>query len=250
MFKRRNLYLFLAGAAIFITTTVCGLGSSSPAASAPTAAAAATEPSITSLPTSTTEQPGLPIPPAPPPAIPEARRVTVEYPSKIRAGDSDVVRLTLEVDTLGNVTPTAEVQGNVVGGQVVQIPNLYKTHNVIAEATLDLAGVDVRPGEAISEPLLPGQSVTFYWSVRPASAGTYRGTAWLFLRFVDKVTKEESRKAVSAQTIQITAANFFGLTGNFARAAGGVGSVVGAVLGFPFIDDFFKFLWSRFKRKA
>ena len=106
---------------------------------------------------------------SPPPAIPESRRLTLEYPSKIRTGDSDVIRLTLEVDTLGNITPTAEIQGNLVAGQTVQIPNLYDTHNVIAEARLDLAGRRRPASEAISEPLLPGQSVTFYWSVHPAS---------------------------------------------------------------------------------
>jgi hypothetical protein len=31
----------------------------------------------------------------------------------MRAGDSDIVRLTLEVDDLGNITPTAEIEGNV-----------------------------------------------------------------------------------------------------------------------------------------
>jgi hypothetical protein len=35
------------------------------------------------------------------PAIPERRRLTVEFPPQIRAGDSDLVRLTLEVDDLG-----------------------------------------------------------------------------------------------------------------------------------------------------
>ena len=98
---------------------------------------------------------------APPPAIPESRRVTLEYPPKIRTGDLDVIRLTLEVDTLGNLTPTAEVQGNLITGQIVQIPNLYDTHNVIAEARLDLAGPEVRPSEAISEPLLPGSICNF-----------------------------------------------------------------------------------------
>src|SRR5690606_10050141 len=51
---------------------------------------------------------------SPPPALPEQRRLTVEYPPVIRAGDSDLVRLTLEVDAGGNLTPTAEVGGNVV----------------------------------------------------------------------------------------------------------------------------------------
>ena len=182
--------------------------------------------------------------------MPESRRVTLEFPPKIRTGDSDVIRLTLEVDTLGNLTPTAEVQGNVVTGQTVQIPNLYDTHNVIAEARLDLAGGEVRPPEVISEPLLPGESATFYWNGGPAASGKDRGHAWFFLRFVDKVGGAESRKAISAQPVQIEATNLFGLSGNFARGAGGVGSIVGAVLGFPFVDDVLKFLWSRLKRRA
>ncbi len=41
------------------------------------------------------------------PAIPERRRLTLDYPPHIRAGDSDIVRLTLEVDEQGNLTPTA-----------------------------------------------------------------------------------------------------------------------------------------------
>ena len=79
------------------------------------------------------------------PAMPERRYLTLEFPPKIRAGDSDIVRLTLEVDDKGNIVPTAEIEGNVVKGQVIEIPNLYETHHVIAEARFDIAGVEVRP---------------------------------------------------------------------------------------------------------
>ncbi len=263
MFERRSLILLLAGIAVFGATVVCGFGAESaapnPAATeaflAPTAAApqATSAGALPTLPV--TVEPGdgsqptaEPVLPAPPPAIPESRRVTLEYPPQIRQGDSDVVRLTLEVDALGNVTPTAETQGNTVKGQTVQIPNLYATHNVIAEARLDLAGVDVRPGAEISQPLLQGQSATFYWSVHPSNPGTYRGTAWLFLRFIDKATKEESRIPISAQTVEISTSEVLGMGGSLARTVGGVGSVVGAVLGFPFADDVLKWFWRRIKR--
>jgi hypothetical protein len=268
--QRRHALLFLAAAVVFMATVVCGYGSAAPAPTAdlnvpsggggapqPTQAAAAPEPTKaafgTSLPiigeaTATEEGTAEPGEGAPPPAIPESRRLTLEYPPRTRAGDSDIIRLTLEVDTLGNITPTAEIQGHTVGGQTIQIPNLYETHNVIAAARLDMAGVEVKPGEEVSEPLLPGQSVTFFWSVRPTSSGTYRGTAWLFLRFIDKATKEESRKAVAAQTVEITATDFLGFNGNLARMAGGVGSVVGAILGLPFVDDVLKWFWKRIRR--
>ena len=182
------------------------------------------------------------------PAIPERRRLTLEFPPQIRASDSDLVRLTLEVDDLGNLTPTAEIGGNVVSGEVVEIPNLYESHHVIAEARFDLAGVDVRPAELVSEALSPGNSVTFRWSIRPADVGVYRGTIWLYLRFVDKQSGEESRKTLSAQLVEIEAVNFLGLSGEFARTTGIIGSVVGTIIGFPFFEDIIKFILRRRNR--
>jgi hypothetical protein len=180
-----------------------------------------------------------------PPAIPERRRLTVEFPPQIRAGDSDLVRLTLEVDDLGNLTPTAQMGDNVVTGEVVEIPNLYETHQVIAEARFDLAGMEVRPSELVSEALLPGNLVTFQWSVRPEDVGFYRGTIWFYLRFVDKQSGEESRKTVSAQIVEIEAVNILGLSGEWARTTGIIGSVVGTILGFPFLEDIIKYIFRR-----
>ena len=179
------------------------------------------------------------------PAIPERRRLTVEFPPQIRAGDSDLVRLTLEVDELGNLTPTAEGGGNVVTGETIEIPNLYESHHVIAEARFDLAGMEVRPADLVSEALLPGTAVTFRWSIRPPDVGVYRGTIWLYLRFVDKQSGEESRRTVSAQLVEIESVNFLGLSGEFARTTGVIGSVVGTILGFPFFEDIIKLLLKR-----
>jgi hypothetical protein len=183
--------------------------------------------------------------PTPQPAIPERRRLTLEFPPRIRAGDSDLVRLTLEVDDLGNVTPTAEIGGNVVTGEVIEIPNLYETHHVVAEARFDIAGMEVRPPELISEPLAQENAARFHWSIRPREVGVYHGTIWLYLRFVDKSNGEESRKTVSAQIVEIEAVNLLGLSGAFARTTGVVGSIVGTVIGFPFLEDIVKFLFKR-----
>lgn len=185
------------------------------------------------------------IPPTAQPAIPERRRLTLEFPPEIRAGDSDVVRLTLEVDDLGNLTPTAEVAGNVVTGDVIEIPNLYTTHTVIAEARFDIAGLKVSPPDLVSQPLAQGQSVSFYWSILPEGAGIYRGTIWLYLRFVDKVSGEESQRAVSAQPVEIEAVNLFGLSISLARSFGVIGSLIGTVIGFPFLEDIVKFFFNR-----
>lgn len=186
--------------------------------------------------------------PAAQPALPERRRLTLEIPPRIRAGDSDRIRLTLEMDDLGHITPTAQAGGNVVTGEMIEIPNLYETHNVIAEAQFDITGLQISPAERVSQSLLPGQSVTFYWSILPAGVGIYRGTIWFYLRFVDKVSGDQSERAVSAQPVEIEAVNFLGLSANAARLFGAVGSVVGTVVGFPFIEDVVKFLFVRWKR--
>ena len=179
------------------------------------------------------------------PALPERRRLTLEFPPRMRVGDSELVRLTLEVNDLGNVTPTAQIGGNVITGEVVEIPNLYESHNIIAETRFDIAGMEIRPTDLVSEPLSPGASVTFYWSIRPPDVGVYHGTIWLHLRFVDKSSGAESRKAVSAQILEIEAVNLLGLSGNLARTTGIVGSIVGTVIGFPFLEDILKFIFKK-----
>ncbi len=223
---------------LICASIACGVGSS-PEHSAPLPSDPGIEPAPTSQPTQI----------AAVPAIPETRRLTLEFPSKMRAGvEADIVRLTLEVDELGNITPTAEIEGNTVVGETIEIPDLYETHNVTAEARLDLAGMQVQPADAIYEPLKRGQSATFYWSISPQETGTYRGTVWLHLNFADKSTGEQSRIAVSAQIVEIEAVDFFGLSVNLVRTSGVIGSIIGGVVGFPFIEDIIKFLFKRRKK--
>ena len=228
---------FVFALALLIPILACGGLAPSDSAVAPvsTSVVSTSQPSINS-----TAQP----------AIPERRYLALEYPPRIRAGDSDIVRLTLNMDDAGNITPTAVIEGNVVTGEVIEIPNLYETHHVVVEASFDIAGVQVSPPDLSSQTLSPGQSVMFFWSIRPAEVGTYRGTVWLFLRFVDKVSGEESRKAVSAQLVEIEAVNLFGVPARVVRTVGGVGSVVGAVVGFPFFEDIVTFLFKKRKKRS
>ncbi len=208
---------------------------------------------VTALPPTSVAQPTQPVLPTNVPVqpeIPETRRLTLEYPLKMKAGaEGDIVRLTLEVDDLGNITPTAHIGGNIVVGEVLEVPNLYATHFVTAEARIDMAGMEVKPAGSIYEPMKQGQTVTFYWSIRPQETGLYRGTVWLHLVFVDRVSGKESRMAVSAQIVEIEAVDFFGFSVNFVRTSGVVGSVLGLVVGFPFLDDIVRYLFSRKRRK-
>lgn len=187
----------------------------------------------------------------PAPALPEFRRLTLDFPAKIKAGsESDIIRLTLAVDELGNITPTAEFEGNVTQGEVIEIPNLYATHNVVAEAVYDVAGLEVKPTGATFQPLRQGEKVIFQWSIRAQEVGTYRGTVWLHLDFEDRSSGEKSRIPVSAQIVEIEAVDFFGFSVNFVRTSGVVGSVLGGILGFPFLKEIVLFLFGGNKRDA
>lgn len=242
-------FLVLCGcvAVYFFSTQSLLTGSAPPPSQGEPPAVAATEPLPSELPTAVV--PGL-VAPSPQPALPERRYLTLEYPPRLRAGDSDLIRLTLEVDDLGNITPTAEIGDHVVTGKVVEIPNLYESHHVVAEARFDIAGIEIQPTELMSEPLAQGSTATFYWSLHPRDVGFYRGTIWLYLRFVDKQNGEESRKTISAQIVEIEAVNLLGLSGAFARTTGVIGSILGTIIGFPFFEDIIKFLFKgRIKSK-
>lgn len=206
------------------------------------------------LPTSPTpERPKEPLAPplsiAASPSVPERRLLSLDYPAFVRLGDSERVYLTLEVDEQGNLTPTARAGGNIVQGEVIEIPNVYDTHHLWAEARLDLAGVVVQPAQTVSETMFPGQTITFFWSIQPREAGRYKGTVWLYLRFVPKDGSPESRRALSAQLIEIETVTFYGLKADTVRWLGLVGSTLSAVVGFPFFEDIVKWLFSQRKKR-
>jgi hypothetical protein len=242
MKHKRRFFVFMILLHLVILACGAASGSTSPVQPAPTGEMPVV------LPTSASEE-VLPAPIAS--EIPETRRLTLEYPPKMRAGvESNIIRLTLEVDDLGNIMPTAQFEGNVITGETIAIPDLYETHHVTAEASLDLAGMEVAPNGGTFEPLTRGQSAIFFWSIRPREAGIYRGTVWLHLNFRDKLTGEESRIALSAQVVEIEAVDFFGLSVNFARTSGVVGSIIGGALGFPFLEEIARFIFKKRKKTS
>ncbi|MBT3337537.1 MAG: hypothetical protein HN855_11590 [Anaerolineae bacterium] len=262
MQKKRYLLFLLLSIGLFLLLQSCGGAAPAPTEEEPAAEEPVVQPTMTvaplltplipvtgggdtptPAPTMTQDVPVAPPAATPVPRIPEQRRLTLEFPPKIRAGDSDIIRLTLEIDEMGNIAPTAEIEGNTVVGEVIEIPNLYDTHTIIAQSRLDMAGVQVIPEEMISQPLLPGKSVTFLWSIRPSEAGKYRGTVWFYLRFIPNDGSPETTRTISAQFVEVNATTFFGVKAVPARWLGAIGSFISGVLGMPLIDEVLKWLW-------
>jgi hypothetical protein len=249
-FSPRSLALLLTAWTVLVVLVACG--APMPAASTQVEEEPAQEPGTftpsTQAPATPTLEVLIPVTGGeePAPALPEFRRLTLEYPPTIKLGSgSEVIVLTLDVDDLGNVTPTARVEGNVVEGEVVQIPNLYETHFVTAEAYYQVAGLIVEPPGSTFQPLGQGERVTFAWSVQAQDVGSYGGTIWLFLNFEDRTSGEQDRKEISAHIFDITVVDFFGFSTNFVKSSGVVGSVLGTIVGFPFFKDIVKYLFDR-----
>jgi hypothetical protein len=157
----------------------------------------------------------------------DERALTLLFPPRVRVGEAAVVRLTLAVDTLNDAL------NSMSGGG---FPEVYNTHDIIVEARFDIPGIPVQPSELISAPVSKGQTAVFYWTLRPGEPGKFRGTIWLYLRLVDKLTGQERRETVSAQIVEIESIKFLGFVVNQARMIGLVGAVVGVFLSLPLFE--------------
>lgn len=210
----------------------------------------------TRVPTNVPQQTATALPmisPNPLPRPPESRAVELDYPLEIAVGSSDVIRLALVVTSAGTyLTPTAQSGNSVAIGEPVKIPNLYDTHTLIAVARLDAVGLKIDRAGDWEQPLLPGENAIWRWTVAadPSQTGRQRANLIIHLRFVPKAGGEISERELWARTIAIQTKTVLGLTSSTAAVLGVAGSVVGTLLGFPFADKFYSWLWNRIKTKV
>lgn len=179
---------------------------------------------------------------ASPPALQELRRLVLEFPAQIRQGDSASIRLTLRLDDVGAATAPAAGAGDPVSGVPVVVADVYATHRVMAQARLDLAGLESVPaaGQTQLQALLPGQEISFQWSVRAAEIAHYSGVVWFSLRYEPLDGGPALEQVIAAQPVEIECVNFVGLGGTPARLMGGAGILVGVLLSKDTTADFIK----------
>jgi hypothetical protein len=197
--------------------------------------------------------PALPLEEPPPdstpqPALLEHRYLQLEWPQRIRENDSDLIVLSIKMDDQGNLTPVVEASGLSTQGTPVDIPNIYDTHNIVAVARLDMAGLQAYRDE-VREPLRPGREVAFRWSIRAEEAGLYRGVVWLHLELVPLAGGPTERLLLMARTIDIETVTVFGMPGDIARILGFAGVLLSTTLGFPFIQRQLENWMKRWRRQ-
>lgn len=175
------------------------------------------------------------------PEILESRRLTFEWTRRIRKGDTALVRLILAKVEQEN-EPASPQPPDQPFGESNQIPDIYISHSVMTEARLDMSGIQDYPSDQVSQSLLPRETVTFTWRLKPERSGLSRGTVWTYLEFLPRDGGEGFQLPIYSQVVEIPVISLFGLTGPSARVIGVIGFLIGFLLIF---DRVLARIWKR-----
>jgi hypothetical protein len=173
--------------------------------------------------------PATGLPPATPTVALEARVVELEWPARMRLGDSDGVRLSLIPSTDG-YTITTEFPDNTTLTQTVTVARVagYELYGV---ARLDGVGFEVAPAAEQLLPLPQGDAATWRWTLTPRDSGQHRLIVDLRLRWVPAGAGGLGREAqIYSRTLTVEVTSFLGLTARQAMWMGMFGLTVGSGL--------------------
>lgn len=163
----------------------------------------------------------------------EARVVELEWPPRLRLGESDVMRLSLVPSTDGYQVIT-EFDEHTTLTQTVAVEQLtgYELWGV---ARLDGAGFRLSPEGDQAQRLLVGVPATWRWTLRPVSGGQQRLAVILRLRWLPLTQNSNPPREVTLydRAVTVRVLSFFGLTMREAALAGVLGLVFGSSLSLP-----------------
>lgn len=169
----------------------------------------------------------------PPPLEPalESRLVELEWPPKMRLGDSDIVRLALTPYQEGYIVQ-AEFPEHEVQSQILQVERLAG-YTLAAAARLDGVGFDIQPSGDQRQYLPAGQPLTWRWTVRPRAAGQQRLAVMLLLQWLPEAGNPapERQTLLFSKGLDVRVASFMGLTQAQAAAGGFFSLVFGGGIG-------------------
>ena len=168
--------------------------------------------------------------PATPSAYVEQRMVELEWPSSLRLGDSDLIRLAL-VPYGEDYTVTTEFGEHQTTATPLEVqrPAGYELQAI---AWLEGVGFEIAPSEEWLQSLPPGEQVTWRWSLTPRSPGQQRLTITLLLRWEPLAGTPGLRHAATAfaRGLNVDVISFFGLTRGQAMTGGMLGLLFGGGL--------------------
>jgi hypothetical protein len=194
-----------------------------------------TTPSVLPTQAPTAILPRTPTAPAPTPTpFIEERFIEVEWPSSLRLGDSDIIRLAL-IPSEAGYSAQLEYPEHTVELEDVDVPYV-SWYEAVAIARMDAVGMDVEPKGDLALHLLVSESIVWRWTIYPQSAGRHRLGLSVRLRWEPLAEGEPIEKSLWQTGLEILVEAPLGLTVPQARALGIAGVLVGSVLALPLAE--------------
>jgi hypothetical protein len=169
----------------------------------------------------------------------EPRVARVDWPKRIWSGDRGVVRLSLEIEPQGSMQPETSGTEDPGDRPPVDPDSLYDRYNLVAEARLAMPGVRIDPAGLTSEPMRPGQAVSFSWNITPQHPGNYRGNLWLYMNLVPRQGGLSERIPLLAPPVEINVFSILGLPAGVIRWIAAFGGGLSLALFYPWLIPFF-----------
>jgi hypothetical protein len=195
----------------------------------PTPIAGSPSPAPTGLPPRTPTAPA----PTPTPFV-EERFVEVEWPTTLRLGDSDIIRLSF-IPSEGGYVAQVEYPDHTVELEDVEVPYV-SGYEAVAIARLDAVGLDVEPKGDLALYLAKGEALEWRWTIFPQSDGKHRLGLSLRLRWEPLGDGTVREISVWQTGLEIMVDAPLGLSMPQARALGIAGVLVGSVLALPLAE--------------
>jgi hypothetical protein len=182
--------------------------------------------------TSTTTRPKPPptVAVSPPTPTIEVRLVELEWPTRMRLGDSDVARLSLIPSKEGYTITTEFAEHQTITDTVkISRPSGY---DLFAAARLDGVGFEIAPTLEEERYVQEGEPVSWRWTLTPRHPGQQRLSVMLKLRWKladDPATTVRETVAYS-KGLDMQVISFLGLTQAQAMSTGWFGVLIGGML--------------------
>lgn len=159
----------------------------------------------------------------------------VEWPPRMRLGDSDVVRVSLLPVEEGYVVTTEFPEHRTVTGtlSVDQLPG----YDVVAAARLDGVGFDLSPPGTQRQDWQPGRPLHWRWTVSPERAGQQRLSASLILHWRPEPGRSLPSRQVTAfsRALDVRVVSILGMSKEQAVVLGVGSLLLGLVLMAPLL---------------
>jgi hypothetical protein len=199
------------------------------AAEVPSAATATAAPTMPPAEPTQAAQPTQPVQvetPAPPV---ELRVIELEWPTRIRLGESDILRLAL-IPSDDGYTARAEFAEHPLDTQEIPLER-PAGYALWAAARLDGPGFEISPAGDQPRLVPGGEAVAWRWSLAPRAPGRQRVSVSLLLRWEPENGGTAREAQAFGRGLEIQVTSFLGLTRPQAGLLGALGLLFGGGLG-------------------